>query len=64
MKSFIKTAIQSWMRWFMPVILEPKRLMQKNCEFEASLGYIAKPCLKNKRETKQNNAIPMYCPLL
>jgi hypothetical protein len=37
----------------MPVISVPKRLRQKHCKFEASLGYIATSYLRNKQK-KQN----------
>jgi hypothetical protein len=29
------------------------RLRQKDCEFEASLGYIGRPCLKKKEKKKK-----------
>jgi hypothetical protein len=32
----------------MPVIPALRRLKQEYCKFQASLGYIAKPCLKKK----------------
>jgi hypothetical protein len=34
----------------MPVILAIGRLTQEDLEFQASLGYTAKPCLKNKKK--------------
>jgi hypothetical protein len=38
---------QAW--WHIPVILAFKRPRQEDHEFEASLGYIAKPSLKTSR---------------
>jgi hypothetical protein len=32
----------------MPVITAFRRLRQENPEFKTNLGYIARPCLKNK----------------
>jgi hypothetical protein len=31
-----------------------RKLLQENLEFEVSLDYIAKPCLKNKQTKKQS----------
>jgi flagellar biosynthesis/type III secretory pathway protein FliH len=36
-------------RWHTAVNLALRRLRQ-NCEFKASLGYMARPCQKRKRE--------------
>jgi hypothetical protein len=37
----------------MPITPALRRQRQEDCEFKVSLGYIARPCLKNNvRETK------------
>jgi hypothetical protein len=36
--------------WYMPVIPALWRLRQEDCEFEDSLGYIVRPCLKIKKK--------------
>jgi hypothetical protein len=38
--------LHSWVWWLMAVIPAVKRLWQEDHEFKASLGYIARPCLK------------------
>jgi hypothetical protein len=39
----------------MPVSLALRRLRQEDHEFQASLGYIARPCLKQTKQNKQIN---------
>jgi hypothetical protein len=41
------------MWWFMPVI--PAFSRQDNCKFEASLDYIASPCLQSQNKAKTKN---------
>jgi hypothetical protein len=45
---------QSWAWWLMPVTPAHKRLSQEDWEFEASLGYIVRPCLKTNKQTNKN----------
>jgi hypothetical protein len=46
--------VKSKARWFMPLL--PERLRKKDCEFEASLGYIARLCLKKKKKKFRGGA--------
>jgi hypothetical protein len=36
---------------YIPVIPAPRRLRQEDQEFKASVGYVARPCLKQTKQT-------------
>jgi hypothetical protein len=44
-------ASQVW--WFIPIIPAPRRRSENDHEFETSLDYIVKPCLKNQTKTQK-----------
>jgi hypothetical protein len=46
----------------MPIILALRRKRQEVGEFEASLSYTAKPCLKNKTKRQQTTLAHAYNP--
>jgi hypothetical protein len=39
----------------MPVIPALRKLRKEDCEFKASMGYIARPCLKTQRGREKEN---------
>jgi hypothetical protein len=41
-----------WVWWYMPVIPALGRCKQEDCEFEASLGCIARHCLKKRKKKR------------
>jgi hypothetical protein len=49
----VRVAIQSQMCWYVPVIPALGSLKQEDFEFDVSLGYTARLCLKTKQ--KKNN---------
>jgi hypothetical protein len=43
---------------YMPVIPVCKKLRQEDCEFEASLDYMVRPCFKKKPKHQINKNTP------
>jgi hypothetical protein len=49
-----------WASWYTSVIPAVKRLMQKDRECKASLGYIDTPCPKKKKKKKKINLLVVH----
>jgi hypothetical protein len=49
--------------WFTPIIPALRRLRQEDHEFKASLGYIARPCLKNKPKEPKPKKLSSLSPV-
>jgi hypothetical protein len=58
--SCLKTFVDSQVWWHRPVISALQRLRQKDLGFKASLGYIARPCLKRRKKKKKKIYIYIY----
>jgi hypothetical protein len=47
--------------WHTPVIPGVRRLRQENHQFEASMGYIVKPCLKTTTKNTNKSSPQQFC---
>jgi hypothetical protein len=54
----IRNVYRGWAWWLTLIIPEPWRLRQKDYEFETSLSYIVRLCLKNKTKQKTQKCLP------
>jgi hypothetical protein len=45
----------NWAWWHTPIIPALRRLLEEDLKFKASLGYVARPCLKKKK-----NLFPIF----